>query len=278
MSTELGRLVEALKVSAVDERHFSADASLNLGRIYGGHTISNAIDAARQCCPQEFAIQSLHGQFLRVGNRKLPIDIEVQDLKDGRRFKLYNVYCRQEGKTIFFATVTFHLPETGFEHTLAAPELVLPDESKAGYYPHRQYYYNQEELESHTGALEARMQQRNDNRKVLDPECQTWVRTVGDNTLSDWEHTLVMAYVSDWNLPSVAMRQHVVPEGERENIASLDHAIWFYRQANMSNWIAFVQDSPAALNSRGHGRGLIYSHAGELLGCVNQEAFLSTSP
>jgi acyl-CoA thioesterase len=39
-----------------------------------------------------------------------------------------------------------------------------------------------------------------------------------------------------------------------------------------------VQESPAALNSRGHTRGLFYNQQGDLLACVNQESFLTTLP
>ena len=94
--------------------------------------------------------------------------------------------------------------------------------------------------------------------------------------LTDWQQTLLLAYCSDWNMPIVAARPHTLNDQQKPKIASLDHSIWFYQQANLHDWAAYVQESPAAMNSRGHTRGLLYSRQGDLLACVNQEAFLST--
>lgn len=267
-----------MQVTPSDEGHYVGDPGHGGFRIYGGLIVAQAMDAARKSCPQEFTIQSIHGQFLRPGDYDHMIDIEVQELKDGRRFKLYNIYCRQQGKVIFFATITFHLPEPSFEHTLDAPLLELPHQDTALFYHQRDKLFTAKELAGGPTALEVRMEEKYDYYSEQSPEAAIWFKTADTLDLSDWQQTLLLAYVSDWNMPSLAMRPHAVAKDERPMLASLDHTIWFYRQADLHNWVAYIQDSPSALNSRGHTRGLLYNHGGDLLACVSQESFLSKRP
>lgn len=274
----LATLIGLLQVKPTGPGQFIGQAGPGSFRIYGGLTITQALDAVRQCCPREYAVQSLHGQFLRPGDHEHTIDISVEELKDGRRFKLYNVYCRQQGKTIFFATVTFHLPETAYEHSLPAPLMELPAAEQAMFHSHRQQAFTPEECLTQSAALEVRIEEKTDFSREQPPEQMTWFKTADELALSDWQQTLLLAYASDWNMPSVAMRPHTVADDHYPNIASLDHAIWFYRQANLHQWVTYVQESPAALNGRGHTRGLLYNQQGDLLACVNQEAYLATLP
>lgn len=273
--TALQQLLKLLHVTPSGEGQFIGKPGAGDFRIYGGLILTQAIDAARQCCPADFALQSLHGQFLRPGDYQHDIEIRVEDLKQGRRFKLYNVYCQQQGKTIFFATVTFHLPEDSFEHTQQAPGLTLPTEDKARLFIDRTTPLPDDQPRTEA-ALELRIEEINQFDQVQMPEQVTWFKTASSNKLSDWQQTLLLAYCSDWNMPIVAARPHTLKENQRPNIASLDHSIWFYRQADLSHWTAYVQESPAALNGRGHTRGLLYSEQGELLACVNQECFMVT--
>lgn len=271
--TALQQLLKLLHVTPNGEGQFIGKPGAGDFRIYGGLILTQAIDAARQCCPADFALQSLHGQFLRPGDYQHDIEIRVEDLKQGRRFKLYNVYCQQQGKTIFFATVTFHLPEDSFEHTRQAPDLTLPTEDKARLFIDRTTPLPDDQPRTEA-ALELRIEEVNQFDREQMPEQVTWFKTASSNSLSDWQQTLLLAYCSDWNMPIVAARPHTLKENQRPTIASLDHSIWFYRQADLNHWTAYVQESPVALNGRGHTRGLLYSEQGELLACVNQECFM----
>lgn len=272
----LQHIINIMQVKPDGDMRFIADPGKGSFRIYGGLIVAQAMDAARRCCPEDFSIQSIHGQFLRPGDYDHSIKIEVQDLKDGRRFKLYNVYCRQQGKTIFFATITFHMPEPSFKHTLPPPCLKLPSHYTAMFYHQRDKMFTLEELNDVPTAFEVRMDDKNNFHSQQSPEATGWFKTADTLALSDWQHTLLLAYVSDWNMPSVAMRPHAVDKDSQPVLASLDHTIWFYRQPNLHDWVVYVQDTPAAQNSRGHARGLLYSHGGDLLACVNQESFLSS--
>jgi acyl-CoA thioesterase-2 len=267
-------LIDLLQVKSTGRHQFVGEPGPGKHRVYGGLTVTLAMDAAKQCCPAGYAVQSLHGQFLRPGNHQQRIAIQVEELKDGRRFKLYNVYCRQQGKTIFFATVTFHLPESAYQHTMASPALELPPADKARFYPHRQQSWSREEMAGRAAALEVRIDEQLDFGKNQQPESMTWFRSHDTLAMSDWQQTLLLAYASDWNMPSIAMRPHTVDKDTIPSLASLDHAIWFYHQPCLSDWVTYVQQSPVTLNGRGHSRGLFYGQRGELLAAVSQESYL----
>ncbi|ARN75228.1 acyl-CoA thioesterase [Oceanicoccus sagamiensis] len=270
----LNQLVNALQVTKISERQFTGEASNNDFHVYGGLILTQAIDASKQCCPDNYALQSLHGQFLRPGIVKEKIDIRVDNLKDGRRFKVFNVYCEQQGNTIFFATVTFHLPEPSFEHTREVPTLSLPAEDKASFFIDRTTPLPKDKTPD-DAALEVRIEEINQHDAELKPEQITWFKTTDDTSaLTQWQHTLLLAYCSDWNMPTVALRPHTISEQQKLKVASLDHSIWFYQQAQLDNWAAHIKDSPAAQDGRGHSRGLFYSANGDLLACVNQESFM----
>jgi acyl-CoA thioesterase-2 len=57
-------------------------------------------------------------------------------------------------------------------------------------------------------------------------------------------------------------------------VASLDHAIWFHREARVDEWLLYTMDSPGAQGARGLARGLIYDRAGHLVASVAQEGLI----
>jgi len=56
--------------------------------------------------------------------------------------------------------------------------------------------------------------------------------------------------------------------------ASLDHAMWFHQPVDITQWLLFVQDSPAAAGARGFNRGMIFSQSGQLIASVAQEGLM----
>ena len=57
-------------------------------------------------------------------------------------------------------------------------------------------------------------------------------------------------------------------------VASLDHAMWFHRKADFSDWILYTQDSPSASGARGFTRGSLYTRSGTLIASVAQEGLI----
>ena len=57
-------------------------------------------------------------------------------------------------------------------------------------------------------------------------------------------------------------------------MASIDHAMWFHRDASLDDWLLYAQDSPSASGARGFSRGLIFSRDGVLVASVAQEGLI----
>jgi acyl-CoA thioesterase-2 len=88
-------------------------------------------------------------------------------------------------------------------------------------------------------------------------------------------HRVLLAYASDFNLIGTALRPHAQSWFRPEmRVASLDHAVWFHRDARVDDWLLYVMESPSAQGARGMTRGLIYDRKGALVASVAQEGLM----
>jgi acyl-CoA thioesterase-2 len=88
-------------------------------------------------------------------------------------------------------------------------------------------------------------------------------------------HQVILAYASDMNLLSTAMRPHGVHwQTPGFQSASLDHAMWFHKPTDFNQWHLYAQDSPSASDGRGLIRGSIYAEDGTLVASVAQEGLI----
>ena len=58
------------------------------------------------------------------------------------------------------------------------------------------------------------------------------------------------------------------------NLASLDHAMWWHREARADEWILYVQSSPNASSARGLGVGRMFARDGRLIATTAQEGMM----
>jgi acyl-CoA thioesterase-2 len=57
-------------------------------------------------------------------------------------------------------------------------------------------------------------------------------------------------------------------------MASLDHAMWFYRDFDFNDWLLYTIQSPSSGNARGIAQGHIYNRDGVLIASVVQEGLV----
>jgi acyl-CoA thioesterase-2 len=102
-----------------------------------------------------------------------------------------------------------------------------------------------------------------------------WFKTleeIGKN--KPMQHQL-LAYASDYNILRPASMPHREVLNTKEVFyTSLDHAIWFHRDFDLSQWLLYSIDSPSASNSRGFSRGSIFDQNGSLVASVAQEGLM----
>jgi acyl-CoA thioesterase-2 len=85
----------------------------------------------------------------------------------------------------------------------------------------------------------------------------------------------VIAYASDYTLLGTSVLPHGLSWARGEvTSASLDHALWFHRQARADEWLLYVTDSPWSGSGRGFNRGRIFDRAGNLVASVAQEGMI----
>ncbi len=252
------------------------------GRIFGGQVIAQSLLAAYETV-EERICHSLHCYFIRPGDPRIPILFEVDRSRDGGTFTTRRVIAVQNGKQIFNLAASFQTPEDGFEHQAPMPAVRSPDDMAAEAEAHKKAVLDgmSEEMRRMMNRPRPIEMVGRDNYgfgrkpKPSEPKSDTWMRAVAPIGDDARMHQVILAYASDMNLLSTAMRPHGVAwQTPGLQSASLDHAMWFHKASNFNDWHLYTQDSPSASGGRGFVRGAIYGQDGTLVASVAQEGLM----
>lgn len=273
---DVSELVSILELEPIELDMFRGQTPAGAGsRIYGGQVVAQAMAAAYRTIDDGRLCHSMHGYFMRPGDPKVPILFQVERVRDGGSFAVRRVVALQNGKQIFNLAASFQTPETGFEHQFDMPPAPAPDS-----------LLNEEELRAKAGLDPASRRiwpvevrpcdpQAHGQTQALPPLDMCWFRarvSLGDDVILN---QCALAYGTDMTLLDVSLRPHAVNwDSGRLQVASLDHALWFHKASDFSQWHLYVQDSPSASGGRGFNRGSIYGPGGALVASATQEALI----
>lgn len=249
------------------------------GRVYGGQVLAQAATAAMRTVEPERIIHSLHAYFLRAGDVSQPITFGVERIRDGRSFSARRVHAYQEGRAILSAIASFQVPARGLDHQDESPRNLPEPESLP----------SAVELLGHVDAPEAQAiahERPFDMRYITEPIYfepdsrgepfnAVWIKTLKPLPDDPTIHRAALAYASDYTLLEPVLRLHGrtwIEPGM--NIASLDHAMWWHREARADEWLLYVQSSPNASSARGLGVGRMFSRDGRLVATTAQEGMM----
>lgn len=274
-------LIQVLNLEQIEVdlfRGHSPDVSWQ--RVFGGQVIGQALVAAYRTVENRVC-HSLHAYFIRPGDPKIPILYKVDRSRDGKSFTTRRVVAIQHGQQIFNLAASFQVPEQGFEHQAAMPDIPAPEElpserelrkAVAGKLP--------EAIAKHFSRprpIEIRPvnPQHYIDPEPMEPVQHVWFRArkeVGDDIALN---QCILAYASDMTLLDTCVRPHGVSwvSGKLQS-ASLDHAMWFHQPFRVNDWMLYSQDSPSASGARGFNRGSIYTRDGRLVASVAQEGLI----
>jgi acyl-CoA thioesterase-2 len=237
--------------------------------VFGGQVLGQALYAAGATVPGR-RVHSLHSLFILPGNLKLPIEFEVERVRDGGSFSTRRVVASQEGKRIFVMSASFQQEEQGLSHQKPMPAAQDPEalESsiakwKAG--------AGEKGWPFLPGPVDFRIEPGSDSKTGK----QVW--TCAPIALPDERltHETLFAYVSDYGFLWTSLQPHGIRLGDpRLQIASLDHTIWFHRPFRMDEWLLFAMDSPNASGGRGLCLAYVYNRNGELVATMAQEGLI----
>lgn len=276
-------LVETLALERIEVNLFrGVSPEDGPGRIFGGQVIAQSLLAAYETV-EDRVCHSLHCYFIRPGDPRIPILYEVDRSRDGGTFTTRRVIAVQNGKQIFNLAASFQVEEKGFEHQAPMPDVPGPESYAAE--------ADAQKAKILEGASEEMRRMMNRPRPIEmlgrdnygfgrrprpgEPKSDTWMRAVAPIGDEARMHQVILAYASDMNLLSTAMRPHGVAwQTPGLQSASLDHAMWFHKPSNFNDWHLYTQDSPSASGGRGFVRGAIYDAKGELVASVAQEGLM----
>ena len=222
--------------------------------------------AAIRTVPEDRAIHSMHAYFLRPGDVNFPITFGVERVRDGRSFSARRIHAYQDGKTILSMIVSFQAPAGGLDHQDEMPADVPDPESLPTL---RDLLGSIDLPEARATAFERPF----DMRYVTEPLFLPWSGT-REAYNAVWIKA-ALAYASDYTMLEPVLRRHGKSWVEPGlNVASLDHAMWWHRDARADEWILYVQASPSASSARGLGVGRMFTQDGALIATTAQEGMM----
>ncbi len=229
------------------------------GRVYGGQVVAQSLQAAIHTVEDRFATHSLHGYFIRGGTSDEPIRFEVDRIRNGRSFVTRRVVARQSNGAIFNLSASFQVHENGADVTARPmPDGVpLPDE-----------------LPDSTWS--PMLQRRSVPRDAVGGATAVWIRVPLPDDANQALSQLALAYASD-DVPydaAASVHPNRRPDVEHDESfmgASLDHSLWFHREAPAGDWRLHYLEPMGYTGNRGLAFGRVYSTDGLHLASVTQE-------
>ncbi|GAA4729139.1 acyl-CoA thioesterase II [Nocardioides endophyticus] len=247
-------------------------------RVYGGQVAAQALMAGIRTVPTEFAVHSLHSYFLLGGDYAVPIVYDVERIRDGRSFMTRRVVARQHGRPIYYQTLNFQLPEDGYEHQDAMPEVGAPETGFDLVEVMRKGGNDEADaLGKEWGALDVRW--LGNTLFGLEPDdghvsqARMWIRLREGLPDDPAIQVAAFTYASDVSLLGATLSVHDVNPSKTQ-MASLDHTLWFHRPFRADDWWLYDQWSPSAQGARGLAFGRIFTADGTLVVTAAQEGLI----
>ena len=225
------------------------------GRIYGGLVVAQAVWAATQTVDPLHAVHSLHAYLISFGDLARPVRYQVDELRSGRSFSTRRVVAWQEESAILTLGCSFQAGEPGpSTHSAEFPDGVTPPEG-----------------------LDSRGDIGVDQRLLPDgaqPGVRTWLRYPASLPDDARVHACALAYLSDVDSVRAVVVSHRAADDERLFLASLDHALWFHRRVQATDWLLFDTVGQGMTGTRGLATGRVFQRDGTLVATTAQEALV----
>lgn len=275
----LQAVLDVMHLEQTGENEFRGHSLPQLhGRVYGGQVLAQALLAAERTVEPGRLVHSLHGYFLRPGDLEEPITFAVERMRDGRSFSARRTHAIQSGRPILSMIASFQEDQPGLEHSQAMPPVPGPDELQSSVelfssldHPAAQFFHRH-------GAFDLRHVQgqmftqpavtRTDSQEL-------WMRARSAMPSDQGLQRAILAYACDQVMLEPIMREHGFSWlTENASVASLDHAMWWHREVDLSEWLLYTQSTPSAQGGRGLGTARVFNQAGELIATIAQEGMI----
>ena len=257
----LATVLSTLRMTILDQRKFRGTNLQQIsGRVYGGQVFAQAVVAAHATLDGDLSDREIHSitaAFLRPGDITIPIELEVEEILDGRSFSTRRVNALQDGKTLFTARASFQKHQEGVEHSSPMPSAPDPESLPSSVAFFAALDRPDARQMNHTNAVDMRhvdgpiwirpQEDRNPRTKI-------WfrLRSPMPAESSQLLHRTMLAYASDQFMLEPVMRAHGMFWMSKDlSVATLDHSIWWHRDVDMNRWVLAELNSPSAQGGRG---------------------------
>lgn len=288
MSPRSQQLQDVLDVLQLQRRgplsFLASSLERRTGRVFGGQVLAQALLAAGYTLPSRDGAlprlpHSVHGYFLRPGKVEVPIELEVEDLRDGGSFSARRTHALQQGKPILSMITSFQEVQDGLEHAEPPPEVPGPEHLRDAREIVAEMDHPAAQFMLRHGAFELRhVEGHLYLPETLPPAAHRhclWMRSRGSVDGDQLLHRALLAYACDQVMLEPILRaQGLSWLSEGLNMASLDHAMWWHRDLRVDDWLLYVLDSPSAQGGRGLGTARVFDRTGRLVATIAQEGMI----
>jgi acyl-CoA thioesterase II len=275
-SPTLADVIATLEVDRVDDHRFLATQLDNPAHhIVGGHIAGQALMAASLTAPGRTP-HSVHVYYVRAGDAREPVDIHVDVMRDGGTLSTRQITARQNGQILLEALASFSASIESLDYYQPMPDVADPDELPP---VQEQLAAFAEELGGHWVRPQPFDLRYVDAppRLALEmpeppPRMRMWWRPNGSAPADEVLHSCLLTYLSGTTMVEVALaRRRQTPIGTFN--ALIDHALWFHRPVDLSDWVLSDQVSPSGVAGRGLTTSTMYNRAGQLVCIATQELY-----
>ena len=281
MNPVLAEVVSLLELERLDDRLFRGESrDIGSPQVFGGQILGQALSAAH-CTVAERVPHSLHAYFLRPGDFHRPVIYQVEDSRDGGSYSNRRVVAIQGGRPILNLAASFKQPEDGPEHQVERPEVPGPEGLTSLIEINRSVLDQVPEKMRRFMAHEPPFEFRPvEPPKFIEPGSRPplkhiWMRACSELPDDPALHRNLLAYVSDYELLATATLPLEIGFGRKPlQMASIDHAMWFHRDARVDQWLLYAFDSPITIGGRGFARGQVFTRDGQLVASTAQEGVI----
>lgn len=219
--------------------------------MFGGQTLAQALLAAGLTVEPGRVPHSMHAYFLARGSSSEPTTYTVRRTRDGGTYSARHVEATQDGRTLLTAMASFHTPHEGWEEQArvmpaTTPPAGLPGSGLFG-----------------LASLEGRIPEQRTGTSAW--PSRFWARVTDPLKTDPLTRACAIAYISDISYAIVGSER-----GSRTS-ASVDHALWFHRLADLGEWVLIDYEAGATIAGRSWYSGTIWDERGAMLATLGQE-------
>jgi acyl-CoA thioesterase-2 len=255
-------------------------AKTTFNHIYGGQLLAQAVMAASATVPEK-PLHSLHAYFIRGGDPRQALRIQVEALRDGRNVATRRVNVFQQERLLFSLMASFHQSLTPAAWEAPPPAMPRLEETRT--------------IQQWAAEAPAHLRQSAESWISRPPPVEMRLAEpprfmgggTGENSRTHWMrlpkdvgdvpalHQALLAYCSDYLLMDMVFRYYPgFAEGALFNGMSLDHSLWFHRPVRFDQWHAYSQSAWAIVGERGSARGEMRNEQGQLVATAVQEVLV----